>query len=39
MVDLETIIALATIALVVEKTLYESHPTDEKLFNKFIKDR
>ena len=35
MVDLETIIALATLTFVVGKNLYELHPTDEKVFNDF----
>jgi hypothetical protein len=38
-VDLETIIALATITFVVEKYLYELHPTDEKVFNDLINDK
>ena len=38
-IDLETIIALATITFVVEKNLYELHPTDENVFNDFINDK
>ena len=38
-VDLETIIALATITFVIEKNLYELRPTDEKVFNGFINDK
>ena len=39
MVDLKTIIALAIITFVVEKNLYELHPTDEKECNDFINDK
>ena len=39
MIDLGTIIALATITFVEEKSLYELHPTNEKVFNDFINDK
>lgn len=39
MVDLEIIIALATITFVVGINLYELHPIDEKIFNDFINDK
>ena len=39
MVDLETIIALATITFVVEKDLDDLNPMDEKMFNDFINDK
>ena len=39
MVDLETNIALATIAFVVEKNLDKVHPTNERVFNDFIDDK
>ena len=36
---LRNIIALATITFVVQKNLYELHPTDEKMFNNSINDK
>ena len=39
MVDLETIIALATITFIVESNLYEVHPMDAKVFNDYINDK
>ena len=39
MVDLETIITLATITFVVGKSLYKLHHMDEKMFNYFINDK
>ena len=39
MVDLETIISLATLIFVVEKNLYELHSTDEKVFKDLNNDR
>ena len=38
MVELETIIALATMTYIVKTNLYESHPMDEQVFNDFIND-
>ena len=35
MVDLETIIALATMTYIGESNVYELHPGDEKVFNDF----
>ena len=39
MVDLETIIALATMTFLIKKNLYELHPTEEKVFNDFTNDK
>ena len=39
MVELETIIALATMTYIVETNLYELHPMDERVFNDFINDK
>ena len=39
MVELETIIALATMTYIVETNLYELHPMDEQVFNDFINDK
>jgi hypothetical protein len=36
MIDLETIIALTTMAYIVTLDTYEFHPKDEKTFNNFI---
>ena len=36
---LETIIAFATMIYIVETILYESHPTDEEVFNDFVNDK
>ena len=33
MVELQTIIALATMTYIVETNLYELHPMDEQVFN------
>ena len=39
MIELETIIALATVAYIVETNLYELHPMNEWVFNNFINDK
>ena len=39
MVELETIIALATMTYIVETSLYELHPIDEWVFNGFINNK
>ena len=39
MVDLEIIIALASMTYFVDLDVYELHPRDEKIFNDFIKER
>jgi hypothetical protein len=38
MVELETIIALATMICIVDTNLYELHPMDELVLNDFIND-
>ena len=38
-VELETIIALATMTYIVETNLYELHPMNERVFNDFINDK
>ena len=35
MVELETIIVLATVICIIETNLYESHPMNELVFNDF----
>ena len=38
MVELDIIIALATMNSIIETNLYELHPMDERVFNHFIND-
>ena len=38
MVDLETIIILASMTYIVDLDAYELHPCDEKVFNNFINE-
>ena len=39
MIELDTIIALATVTCVLEANSYELHPMNERVFNDFIDDK